>query len=81
MPPIDRQIEFFPNGAIKLKGATEGTLKVGDPAPDFTLPGTDGEFVSLSDQVGKAVLMVLVADVTESSFREDYLKGFSKLHS
>jgi peroxiredoxin len=78
MPPIDRQIEFLPNGAIKLKGATEEPLKVGDPAPDFTLAGTDGEFVSLSDQTGKAVLMVLVADVTEGSFREDYLKGFSE---
>lgn len=36
------------------KGATETkTLKVGDKAPDFTLPATGGRTVKLSDYAGK----------------------------
>ena len=32
-------------------------LKVGDPAPDFTLPGTDGKTYSLSQLKGKHVVL------------------------
>ena len=32
-------------------------LKVGDKAPDFTLPGSDGKTYSLSDLKGKTVVL------------------------
>jgi hypothetical protein len=33
------------------------TLNVGDPAPAFTLPGSDGKTHSLSDYKGKTVVL------------------------
>lgn len=32
-------------------------LKVGDKAPDFSLPGSDGKTHKLSDSAGKAVVL------------------------
>jgi len=32
-------------------------LKVGDKAPDFSLPGSDGKTHKLSDHAGKAVVL------------------------
>ena len=38
-----------------IAGADE--LKVGDKAPDFTLPGTDGKTYTLSQMRGKNVVL------------------------
>lgn len=34
------------------------TLKVGDKAPDFTLPSTDGGSVHLADYIGKSTIVL-----------------------
>ena len=47
--------------AMLLPGCGGGTVascpKIGDKAPDFTLPGLDGKNVSLSDFAGKPVII------------------------
>jgi AhpC/TSA family len=37
---------------------TSSTLKVGDRAPDFTLPSTEGSSVHLADYIGKSTVVV-----------------------
>ena len=37
--------------------AAADELKVGDPAPDFSLPGSDGKTYSLSQLKGKTVVL------------------------
>jgi thioredoxin-dependent peroxiredoxin len=37
--------------------AQQAELKVGDPAPDFTLPATDGKTYSLHDLKGQWVVL------------------------
>jgi len=58
-----------------LDEATFGTARVGEPAPDFTLPDTDGKTWKLSDFRGKkpVVLVWVFADwcpVCHGEFRE-----------
>jgi peroxiredoxin Q/BCP len=48
--------------ALGLAMAGQGTpapdeLKVGDPAPPFSLPGSDGKTHSLADHKGKVVVL------------------------
>jgi peroxiredoxin Q/BCP len=37
--------------------AVAGQLKAGDPAPGFSLPGSDGRTHTLSDYAGRAVVV------------------------
>ena len=55
-------------------------VKVGDPAPDFTLPAQTGETISLHDIVGKSVIVLYFYPRDETggctteacSFRDSY---------
>jgi len=46
--------------AALLGQAPQGstTLKVGDTAPDFTLPSTDGGKMHLADYIGKSTVVL-----------------------
>lgn len=48
------------SAALVLVAGTLGAaeLKVGDKAPDFKLPGSDGKTYSLSDFVGKRPIVI-----------------------
>lgn len=43
--------------AALLSSPALGAPEVGDPAPDFTLPGSDGAMHSLSDYRGRYVVI------------------------
>jgi hypothetical protein len=47
-------------GTWSMQGAEppSSTLKVGDKAPDFTLPSTDGGTVHLADYIGKSTVVL-----------------------
>jgi len=40
-------------------GHAAGELSVGDAAPDFKLPGSDGKTYQLSDYSGKSVVVLM----------------------
>ena len=42
---------------VGVRGAAAQPLKVGDAAPAFSLPGTDGRTHSLSDYAGTPVVL------------------------
>jgi thioredoxin-dependent peroxiredoxin len=45
-------------GVLMLGTATAAELKVGDAAPDFTLPGSDGRTYKLADYHGKQAVVL-----------------------
>ena len=46
-------------GALSTTAASSATaLEIGKPAPDFSLPGTNGETVSLRQFLGKKVVLL-----------------------
>jgi len=42
---------------LLLPAAASAALRVGDTAPNFSLPDTAGQYHSLSDHAGKVVLL------------------------
>lgn len=46
--------------SVAIQAQTPGstTLKVGDTAPDFTLPSTEGGKVHLADYIGKSTVVL-----------------------
>ena len=53
MNPISRMAVLLGVAALASAGAASASLKVGDAAPDFTLPGTDGKEATLSSYAGE----------------------------
>lgn len=45
-------------GALMMTSSASAELKVGDDAPDFSLPGSDGKTYKLSDFKGKQAVVV-----------------------
>lgn len=44
--------------AAQASGPPSSTLKVGDKAPTFTLPSTDGGTVNMADFIGKSTVVL-----------------------
>ena len=44
--------------ALVRSGIAERTMKIGDRAPDFSLPNTNGEMVKLSDLLARGPVVV-----------------------
>ncbi len=44
--------------AAQTKAPASTPLKVGDKAPDFTLPSTDGGTVHIADYLGKSTVVL-----------------------
>ena len=45
-------------GLAGMTTQTQAELKVGDSAPDFSLPGSDGKTYKLSDFAGKQAVVI-----------------------
>jgi peroxiredoxin Q/BCP len=43
---------------LACAGVRAGELNVGDPAPDFSLPGSDGKTHSLAEDRGRRVVVL-----------------------
>ena len=53
MSMISRRAAILAGAAAVVAGRAVGALAVGDEAPDFTLPGSDGSKATLSSFKGK----------------------------
>ena len=53
MSNLSRRAVILSGAAAAVTGRALGALAVGDMAPDFTLPGTDGKDAKLSSFRGK----------------------------
>jgi peroxiredoxin len=60
--PISRRLAILGGFAAAYAAAStkspSSTLKIGDKAPDFTLPSTEGGTVHLADYIGKSTIVL-----------------------
>lgn len=56
----------LPNGAVKLEGASEEPLKLGEPALNFTRRDQLGRKISLSDYDGRPVVLFVAGSVNNT---------------
>jgi peroxiredoxin len=60
--PITRRLAIAGGLAVSLAAkanvSPSTVLKVGDKAPDFTLPSTDGGKVNIADYIGKTTVVL-----------------------
>lgn len=56
--PVWRLALLAVAGLLVACGPSHAELKVGDPAPDFTLPGSDGATYRLSSFKGKQAVVL-----------------------
>lgn len=60
--PISRRLAILGGFAAAYAAAAtkspSTTLKIGDKAPDFTLPSTEGGTVHLADYIGKSTIVL-----------------------
>lgn len=50
--------QYIVDDYMSSKQSIEGRVKVGDHAPDFTLPNQSGEMIHLEDFVGKKIIVL-----------------------
>jgi len=58
LPPKAVKIMHQATKDLEDSGIGEGILKVGDKAPEFSLPNQDGETISLQDLVNKGAVII-----------------------
>lgn len=58
VPKYKRRLALLAGVFLAMATATSNALEVGEQAPDFTLPGSDGNTYSLSDYRGKQAVVL-----------------------
>jgi peroxiredoxin len=80
----DPQGKAASTAAAPANAAPAGTAKIGQPAPDFSLPDLDGKTVRLADFKGKTVVLEWFnpgCPFVQQAHRKGALKGMAARHA